>query len=133
MDRQEQRTITTSGEDVRLSSSRSSYWLLGLRWLVRLFLMLFIAIAVSTWIDLFSSAEVYEQLIGSEHACAINYAYCSWRSYVLVHTILLLMSIAAIVVLAWRRLPRREVILNILATLALTYLAWSAIQVRLAE
>lgn len=133
MDQQEQRTITSSGEGVRLLTSRPSYWLLGLRWLVRLVLMLFIAIAVSNWADLFSSAEVYEQLIGSEHACAINYAYCSWRSYVLVHTILSLMSIAAIIALAWRRLPRREAILNILATLVLAYLVWSAIQVRWAE
>ena len=33
--------------------------------------------------------------------------------------------------LLWWRLPRRETILNILAILALAYLAWSVIQIQL--
>ena len=134
MDRRDRKTIAASGERTLSAGGRPRYLSLGLRWLVRLFLALFIAIAITTWTDLLFNPVVSEHLIGSEHACAIHYALCSWRSYILAELLpTSLLAGAALVTLVWRRLRRRETILNILALLAFLYLAWSAIQVQLAE
>lgn len=128
------RTVIAGGEGTHVTGALSRYLPLGFRWVVRLFLALFIVIAVTTWTDLLFAPVVSEQLIGSEHACAIHYAYCSWRSYVLAELVpASLLAGAAVVALVWRRLRHRETILNVLALLAFAYLAWSAIQVQLAS
>ncbi len=132
MDRQGQRTIIASGESVRVAGARRRCLSLGLGWIVRLFLAFFVVFVVSIWADLFSNAEDYQQVIGAEPACAMSRAYCSWGGYVLAQIFPSLLGIAAIVVLALWRLPRREAILSIQALLALAYLAWSVIAVQLA-
>jgi threonine/homoserine/homoserine lactone efflux protein len=133
MDRQDRRIIIAGDERAGMADTWRRYLSIGLRWVVRLFLALFIAIAITTWTDLFFDPVVSEHLIGSEHACAIHYANCSWRSYIFAELLpLSLLAGVAIVTLAWRRLRRRETILNILALLAFAYLAWTAIYVQLA-
>ena len=134
MDQRDQRTIIGVGEGIPVPGAWSRYLSLGFRWAVRLFLAFFIAIAVTTWTDLLFNPVLSEHLIGSEHACAINSALCSWRNYILLELVpTSLLAVAAIVALAWRGLRRRETILNTLALLAFVYLAWSAIQVQLAS
>lgn len=100
---------------------------------MRLFLAVFVALAITSWTDLLFSPVVSEHLIGSEHACAISYSYCSLLSYVLVDLLpSSLLGGAAVVTLAWRRMPQRETTLNIVAVLALAYLTRSVIEVQLA-
>jgi hypothetical protein len=133
MGRQDQRIIAAGDDGRHSAGSGRRYWSFGLRWLVRLFLALFIALAIASWTDLFFSPVVSEHLIGSEHACAISYSYCSLLSYVLVDLLpSSLLGGAAVVALAWWRMPRRETVLNIVAILALAYLAWSVLEVQLA-
>ena len=114
-----------------LKSDRARSWQRGLGLPVRLFLILFIVFAASSWTDLLFKKDEFDRLIGSEHACAMSMAYCSWGHYFLSQTIPSSLAIAAIVALAWRRFPRREAILNTLAIAALVFLAWSVIQVQL--
>ena len=116
---------------MRLIDGKASYWRRGLGWLVRLFLILFVVFAASFWTDILFKTEEYDRLFGSEHACAVSKAYCSWNSYILAQIPPSLLAIAAVVALLWRRLPRREPILNALAIIVCVFLAWSVIQVHL--
>lgn len=133
MGQQDQRTIAANDDGGHPAGGGRRYWSLGLRWLVRLFLVLFVAFAGTSWTDLLFTPVVSEHLIGSEHACTISYSYCSLLSYILVDLIpSSLLGGAAIVALAWWRMPHRETVLNIVAILGLAYLTWSVLRVQLA-
>lgn len=113
-----------------MADGKMSYWRRGLGWLVRLFLVLFIVLVASIWTDLVVEAETYDRLFGSEYACYLSKNYCSWSDYTLSLVPHSLLAIAAAVALAWRRLRRREAILNALAVMVLLFLAWLVIQAR---
>lgn len=113
-----------------MTEKGGSHWRRCLRWVVRLFLVLFVIFIASFWTDLLSHREEYDRLFGSEHACAISKAYCSWGSYMLAQVPPSLIALAAVVVLSWWRLRHREAILNSLAIAACLFLAWAAIQAR---
>jgi len=134
MDRQDPRTIIARRESAAMMGAWARYLSLGSRWAVRLFLAIFVAIVLTIWSNLLFDPVVSEHLIGSKHACAIHYGYCSWSTYVLAELVpSTLLAGAAIVALAWRRLRRREVILSALALLGLVYLGWWTIQVQSAS
>lgn len=133
MGQRDQRTIAVNDDGGHLAGNGRRYGSLVVRWLVRLFLVLFVAFAITSWTDLLFSPVVSEHLIGSEHACAISYSYCSMLSYVLVDLLpSSLLGGAAVAALAWWRMPHRETVLNIVAILALAYFTWSVLEVQLA-
>ena len=105
------------------SSARSLRWVGG--WAVRLTLILFIAIEVEIWLDiLVFQPKEYERLIGSESACGVVKSYCSWQAFILDNVPFMALSILSAAALLWRRLPRRELVLDMLAVLVFAYLGW---------
>jgi len=94
-------------------------------WIARLILVVFIALAAELWLDVFVfDPEEYERLIGSEAACGMFAAYCSWRSFLLDMSPDAVLAILAALALLWRKLPWREAVLGILASAILAYMAW---------
>lgn len=96
-------------------------------WGTRLVLVLFVFLTVYTWLDvLVLQPEGYERLIGGEAGCGKFKSYCSWRAFVLDSVPDFLLSILAVIGLLWRSLPRRELILGLLAVAICGYLGWRA-------
>jgi hypothetical protein len=86
-------------------------------WVVRLILILFAALEVEIWLDIFVfQPDEYERLIGSESACGMFESYCSWPAFFLDNVPFIALSILSIIGLLWRSLPRRELVLGMLAT-----------------
>jgi hypothetical protein len=53
-------------------------------WVSRGFLALLILFEIEHWLDiLVFDAKEYERLIGSESACGVASAYCSWTDFIL--------------------------------------------------
>ena len=95
----------------------------GLGWLLRLFLLAFVWLTVSIWLDafVFSVAE-HDQVIGSDPACGDSWAYCSWANYAVSLIPGTVLAIGSVVAMAWRRLRHREWVLRVLALLTVLYL-----------
>jgi hypothetical protein len=92
-------------------------------WIVRLILALAIAFEVQIWLDiLVFQPEEYERLIGSESACGVVDSYCSWRAFILDNAPIAALAVLSILALLWRRLPRRELVLFVLAVAVCSYL-----------
>jgi hypothetical protein len=51
-------------------------------------------------------------------------AYCSWRSFLLNMSPDAVLAVLAGLALLWRKLPRREPVLGILASAIVIYMAW---------
>jgi len=101
-------------------------------WITRLILILFVSLEVHTWLDiLVLQPEEYERLIGSEAACGMFKSYCSWPAFLLDNVPFTAFSILAIIGLLSRGLPRRELILGVLAVAICGYLAWRMYSVQL--
>src|SRR5262245_20698391 len=121
------RPITGAGD--RRTAMTGTSAMSGLRWIagriVRLILVLFIALEIRTWLDVFVlQPEEYERLIGGESGCGKFQAFCSWSAFVLDQIPFTILSALSVVALLWRRLPRRELTLGLLAVAILAYLAW---------
>lgn len=112
----------------RLAIDKTGSWRRDFGWLVRLILILFTGFSVAFWLDLLFKMDAYDQWIGSRYACRLKTAHCSWSSYFLAQIIPSLLAIAAIVPLSWRRLPRREAVLNTLALAACVFVVWSVVE-----
>lgn len=96
-------------------------------WIARLILALFVALTVYIWLDvLVLRPEEYERLIGGEAGCGKFKAYCSWQAFVLDSVPDFALSILAVVGILWRSLPRRELIIGLLAVAICGYLGWRA-------
>ena len=94
-------------------------------WISRGFLVLFILGVIQSWLDVFVfQPEEYERLIGSESACGVASAYCSWKAYVLDNLPFVILAVLAFVALVGRTLPRREQVLAGLGITICAYLAW---------
>lgn len=94
---------------------------------MRLVLVLAVAFEVEIWLDvLVFQPEEYERLIGSESACGIAKAYCSWRAFILDNVPLAALAILSAIAFLWRRLPQRELVLLVLVMTALVHFAWRA-------
>ena len=90
-----------------------------------LILVLFIALDLHIWLDVFVfRPEEYERLIGGEAGCGKVKSYCSWPAFVLDQIPFTILSILSASALLWRRLPRRELILGVLVFLVIAYLGW---------
>jgi hypothetical protein len=101
-------------------------------WVTRLILILFVAITVEIWLDVFFfEPQEYERLIGSEAACGVAKAYCSWSAFLVDNVPFIALSILAIIGLLWPSRPRRELVLGVLAIAICGYLAWRAYSVQL--
>ena len=121
------RPITGAGDRGTAMTGTSS--MEGLRriagCIARLILVLLIALEVHTWLDVFVfQPEEYERLIGGESGCGKFQAFCSWSAFVLDQIPFTILSAVSVVALLWRRLPRRDLILGLLAVAVLAYLAW---------
>jgi hypothetical protein len=102
-------------------------WKRLVAWVVRSFLILFIAINAYGWLDiLVLQREEYERLVGSEAACGITEAYCSWPAFIWRSAPFDALAVLSAVALLWRGLPRRELVLCAIALATCTYLAWTA-------
>jgi hypothetical protein len=107
-------------------------WTRLLGWLTRLILILFIALEVEIWLDVFLiQPEEYERLIGSESACGMFESYCSWTAYLLDNVPFIVLAALATIGLLWRGLPRRELVLGIIAIAICGYLGWRVYDVQL--
>lgn len=96
-------------------------------WVARLILILFIILTAETWLDVVVfQPEEYERLIGSEAACGKFASYCSWQAFILDSVPDGVLAVLAIVALAWRKVPRRELMLWVLTAAIFAYLAWRA-------
>jgi hypothetical protein len=94
-------------------------------WIVRVVLVLFIAMTVHIWLDvLVFDPREYERLIGSESACGKARNYCSWRAFVWDSVPDFIFSVMAIISMLWRSLPRRELMLGLLAGAICCYMGW---------
>jgi hypothetical protein len=103
----------------------SWYRLVG--WAVRSFLFLFIAANAYGWLDiLVLQRGEYDRLIGSEAACGIVEAYCSWPAFIWRGAPLDALAVASAVALPWRGLPRRETVLRAIALAICACLIWTA-------
>jgi len=97
------------------------------RWTARLVLALFVLLTAYTWLDvLVLQPEEYERLIGGEAGCGKFRSYCSWRAFVLDSVPDFILSVLAVIGMAWRGVPRRELILNLMAVTICGYLGWRA-------
>ena len=97
------------------------------RWIARLIQVLFVYLTIYTWLDvLVLRPEEYERLIGGEAGCGKFKAYCSWRAFVLDSVPDFILSILAVTGMLWRNVPRRELILGLLALTICGYLGWKA-------
>lgn len=95
--------------------------------IARLILILFVLLTIYTWLDvLVLQPEEYERLIGGEAGCGKFKSYCSWRAFVLDSVPDFVLSIAAVIAMLWRSLPRRELALGPLAVAICGYLGWTA-------
>jgi hypothetical protein len=96
-------------------------------WIARLILVLFVFLTIHSWLDvLIFQAEEYERLIGGEAGCGKFKSYCSWHAFVLDSVPDFALSILAVVGLLRRSLPRRALILGLLAVTICFYLGWRA-------
>lgn len=94
-------------------------------WIARLILVLFIALDLYIWLDVFVfQPEEYERLIGGEAGCGKVKSYCSWPAFVLDQIPFTILSLLSAIALLWRGLPRRELILGVLVVLVFAYLGW---------
>ena len=103
-------------------------WRRSLGWLVRLLLVFFVILFASIWLDLLIEAATYDRLFGSEHACAISTDYCSWGNYMRALMFPSALAVAALIGLAWRRLPGREAFLCTLTIVVALFLASEALE-----
>ena len=96
-------------------------------WVSRGFLALLILFMTQYWLDIlvFDPGE-YERLIGSEAACGVAGAYCSWTAFVLYNAPLMALAVAASGALVWRTMPRREQVLAALAIVTCIYVVGRA-------
>ena len=102
-------------------------WKRLVAWLVRSFLVLFIAINAYGWLDiLVLQREEYERLVGSESACGIAEAYCSWAAFIWRGAPFDALAVLSAVALLWRGLPRRETVLRAIVLVICIYLVWTA-------
>jgi hypothetical protein len=70
-------------------------------WVSRGFLALLILFEIEYWLDiLVFDVKEYERLIGSESACGVASAYCSWTDFILYNAPLIALAAAAFVALA---------------------------------
>jgi hypothetical protein len=97
------------------------------RLIARLILSVFVFLTVYTWLDvLVFQPEEYERLIGGEAGCGKFKSYCSWRAFMLDSVPDFILSILAVIAMTWRSLPRRELMLSLLAMAICGYLGWRA-------
>ncbi len=68
--------------------------------------------------------EEYERLVGSESACGVVEAYCSWPEFVLDGAPFDALAVLSVIALLWRGLPRREVVLWAIIVAICVYLGW---------
>jgi len=102
-------------------------WRRVVGWIVRLILVLFIALEIHTWLDIFVfQPEEYERLIGGEAGCGKFKSFCSWPAFVLDQIPFTILAILSVIALLWRRLPRRELVLSVLVVLSFACLGWRA-------
>lgn len=95
-------------------------------WAVRSFLILFVAVNAYGWLDiLVLQHDEYERLIGSESACGISEAYCSWSAFIWHGAPFDAFAIVSTVALLWGGMPRREFVLRAIALAICVYLAWT--------
>ena len=100
-------------------------WLRIGGWVARLILVLFIALEIHTWLDIFVlQPDEYERLIGGEAGCGKFKSYCSWPAFVLDQIPFTILSILSAIALLWRRLPKRELVLCVLVVLIFAGLGW---------
>lgn len=118
----EQSIMTGDSKRVGMNGDR----LVG--WIVQPFLVLFIAANAYGWLDiLVLQREQYERLIGSEAACGIAEAYCSWPAFIWRGAPLDALAVLSAAALLWRGLPRRAIVLCAIAVAICAYLAWVGI------
>ncbi len=124
------RPITGQGDGhavARVSSALRQVPRLVLDGAAQLLLLGFALIIVYLWLDSFIlSPAVYDRMVGSEAACGISWAYCSWRDYVWSLLTDTALAVAGIVAFAWRRLKSRVWALRFLALVVLCKLGWQA-------
>jgi len=94
-------------------------------WIARLILVLFIALDIYSWLDIFVfQPEEYERLIGGESGCGKFESFCSWPAFLLDQAPFTILSVLSAIALLWRRLPRRELFLGALVIVIFAYLGW---------
>lgn len=97
------------------------------KWSARLILVLFVVFTIENWLDvLVFRPEEYARLIGGEAGCGKVKAYCSWHAFVLDSAPDFALSILAVIGMLWWSLPRRELILGLLAVAICSYMGWRA-------
>lgn len=91
----------------------------------QLLLLGFALIIAYLWLDSFIlNKAVYDRMVGSEAACGISWAYCSWRDYVWSLLTDTGLALAGIVAFAWRRLKGSAWALRSVALIVFCKLGW---------